>query len=904
MRLPQGIRRFLKLQTLLPNTADEVDAELEHHFDTAVAELVEQGMPEQEAIDVVRWRFGDEAAYREALLKISRGRSGMRARSEWLDWAGRATTHAFRRIRREPAFSCSIIVILALGIGANAVMFGVVDRLLLSPPQHIVDADEVKLLHVQRVIFNGDTSIGSTITWPDYLDFAEVEAFDRTAAFTTPFPLTVGRGDAAEPARVAGVSPSLFELLGVSAHIGRFYGDEEDDPAATPTAVLSHEYWSSRHGSDPTVLGTTLDIDSGTFTVIGVAPPGFTGTQLSPVDLWLPIRTMNTIRNGDEWTDNRGWYWLRAVARLRDGASVEAAEEEATAAHRAGRADQIEADFYDADARVLIAPIIAAQGPSPSSEAQVARWLAGVSFVVLLIACFNVANLLLARGVHGEREVAVRLALGAGRGRLLSELILESLFLAALGALAGVAVATFMGRAVHQALLPGVAFTDSGLSTRILTFTFIASALTGVTAGFLPAIQASRAQLSSTLRSGGRTVAGGPSRVRLVLLVGQAALSVVLLVGAGLFVASLRQAESVDLGFEAANMAVIELEWNETLPGEERHTLYDQALERVRRLPSVSAAGLTYTVPFKSSISLGQPRVPGLDSVPRHHSGGPYVNKISAGYMEAAGLTITQGRGITGVDEAEGAPPVAVVSESMARAYWPAGDALGACMIFSDEPDGSCTTVIGVVENHRRQALVEDDPHFLFYLNQAHPDFIGPPQAIMLATSGDPAALRASVKSEVRSLSGAIRFVGVETMSELVAPSLRSWRMGASMFTVFGLLALVVAGWGLYSVLAFDVALRRHELGVRSALGAGVPRLIKMVLRQAIVLVMVGTVIGLGVSAASARFIEPLLFGVSGRDPLVYAGVAITLLGVAALAGWIPALRATRVDPREALAAE
>lgn len=904
MRLPRGIRRFLKLDRLLSGVEEEVDAELRHHFDTAVDELIEQGVPQQEALEIVHRRFGDEAAYRDALVRISRGRSGMQARSETMDWMVRAVTHSVRRIRRSPAFSASIVLILALGIGANAVMFGVVDRLLLSPPQHIVDADEVKLLHVERVGFNGDTFIGGTITWPDLLDFSDVGAFAEIAAYTEPRAVTVGRGADAAPTQVATASALLFSLLGVSPHTGRFYYDEEDRPGATPTIVLSHEYWTRQYGADPGVLGSTIDVDDGTFEIIGITPPGFTGAQLSPVDLWAPIQTFQAIADGEGWEDNRGWYWFRTVARLAPGASVEAAEEEATAAHRAGRAEMIEADRYDEGARILVAPIIAAQGPDPTSEARVARWLAGVSFVVLLIACFNVANLLLARGVQGGREVAVRLALGAGRKRLLAELMLESLFLSALGALAGVAVASILGRAVHQALLPGVAFSDAGLTTRIVGFTLIATALAGLTAGLLPALQASRADLTNSLRSGGRASAGGRSRLRVLLLTGQAALSVVLLVGAGLFVESLRRAEGVDLGFDAGQMAIVTLEWNETLPALERQALYEQAQERARRLPAVHAAGLTYTIPFRSSMSLGQPRVPGLDSVPRHHNGGPYLNKVSEGFFSAAGLEIVEGRAFDSSDGSEGAAPVAIVSESMARAYWPAGDALGSCMLFSDEPESVCTTVVGVVENHRRQALVEDDPHFLYYVNQPHPDFSGPPQALMLGTTGDPAAMREAIRQAMRAIPGPIRFVGVESMSELVEPSLRSWRMGASMFTVFGLLALLVAGWGLYSVLAFDVALRKHELGVRSALGAGVPRLVKMVLRQALALIAVGTVVGLGASAAAARFIEPLLFGVSGRDPFVYVVVAVTLVGVAAVAGWIPAMRATRVDPREALASE
>jgi predicted permease len=667
--------------------------------------------------------------------------------------------------------------------------------------------------------------------------------------------------------------------------------------------VLAHEYWTREFGADPGAIGSSIDIDQGRYTIVGIAPRGFTGAGLEPVDIWVPLQTAQAIENGREWTDNRGWYWLRTVARLGAGATPEGAALEATAAHRAGRQASIADDEYDEGAEIIVAPIIAAQGPSPTSEARVARLLAGVSLVVLLIACFNVANLLLARAVHARREVAVRLALGSGRGRLVLELVVESLMLAALGAAAAALVARGIGSTVHQALLPNVAFEDGGLSARVLGFTVLTTLIAGLATGLIPAFQSSRTDLVEALRAGGRGIASGRSRTRTALLIGQAGLSVVLLVGAGLFIRSLREAQTQDLGFDAQRVAVMTLEWNETLPGPERQAVYVDVAERLRRLPGIRSVGLTYTVPFRSSISLGQPRVPGLDSIPKHHDGGPYVNKVSSGYFEAMGLSILQGRGIEPSDDAASAPPVAVVSESMARAIWPAGDALGACMQL-ERDDDTCTEVVGVVENHRRQALVEDDPHFMYYVNQEHPAFTGPPQALMIGTAGDPAASLDGLRQEARASSSQIRFVGLVSLSDYVEPEMQAWKLGASMFSVFGALALIVAAWGLYCVLAFDVALRRHELGVRAALGAGMPRIVRLVLRQALTLVGIGTALGLLGATIAARFIEPLLFHVSGTDAITFAVVAATLMTVAGLAGSLPAWRATQIDPREALQAD
>jgi putative ABC transport system permease protein len=904
VRLPPRIRRFFRLGTIRSDVRRDLDDELGFHFSEAVGDLMERGLTEQEAHREARLRFGDERAYRHALERIDDGRMRMRYRSDIVHSCAGTLAHAFRSVRRAPGFTASIVGILALGLGANAVMFGVVDRLLLSPPQHVVDADDVHLLYVRREIFNGETRVGQTVTYPDYLDFHEVDAFANVAGYSGVNEVIVGRGEAARQARVVGASARLFPLLGVRPALGRFFDERDETLEAQPTAVLSYEYWEREHGRNPEMVGQTLDVGEDSYTVIGVAPPGFTGAELSPVDIWLPAIVRQVRVDGIGCLESRGCYWWHTVARLAPEATTEAAAAEATAAHRAGRGQLIAEGRYDANAEVVVAPIIAARGPSPTREARVAGWLAGVSLIVLLIACFNVANLLLARSIRTRRESAVRLALGVGRGRLISEIIAQSLVLSLLGAAAALLVAQVLDDAVHQVLLPNVAFRDARLGARLLGFTLLVTLATGVLAGAIPAVQATKARLADALRAGGRGIAGGHSKTRAGLLVGQAALSVILLIGAGLFVRSLHEAESLDLGFDADRIAVVVLEWNESLDAAVRREIYDRALEGIRRLPGVHHAGLTYTVNFRNSISIGRPRVPGLDSIPTHRNGGPYVNKVGSGYFEAMGLTVLQGRGFGPSDDAEDAPPVALVSESMARAIWPDGDAVGACMMLGNDPGAPCTEVVGVVENHRRQSLVEDDPHFLYFVNQAHPEFQGPPQALVAGTSGEASRLLELLRDEAATASTQIRFVNANTMRDFVEPQMRSWILGASMFTAFGFLALIVAGWGLYSVLAFDVALRQHELGIRSALGAGGDRLVRLVLRQAGGLVGAGITIGLLTAYVAARFVEPLLFKVSATDPRVYALVAAALGLVALVAGTLPAWRATRVDPREALQAD
>ena len=905
MRLPDGVRRLFRLGFTRRSVDRDLDDEFEFHLDRAVEDLVSSGIPEAEARRMALERFGDVRAYRRTLRRIDGRRVKRAERSERLDVIVRTLIFAFRGVRRAPGFTTAVVAIMALGIGANAVMFGVVDRLLLSPPQHVVRSEEVRHLYIRRTLSNREVSTSRIVAFPDFTDLLGAGSFQHVAAYTGIMPLIAGRGETANQIRTVGISPSLFPLLGVRPALGRFFDEAEDQFGASPTVVLAHEYWEREFGGDPAVLGRSLDIGEGTYTVVGVAPAGFTGAELLPVQAWLPLQLSQVYWDGGTgWVDYRNNYWVRIVARLGPGVTDEGAAAEATALHRAGREQLIAENRYDAEATVLTAPIIAARGPAPTSEVAVARWLAGVSVIVLLITCFNVANLLLARAIRTRREVAVRLALGVSRGRLLSQLITEAMVLAVLGGVAALLVARLSATALHQVILPNVAFTDTGLGIRLLAFTALATLVSGLLSGVLPALQASKPDVVEALRAGGRGLASHRSRTRAALLIGQAALSVVLLVGAGLFVRSLQRARTLDLGFDADRVAVVQLHWNETLPAAERQAIYEAALERVRRLPGVREAGLSYTIPFWSSISIGRPRIPGLDSFPTHPQGGPYANKVGSGYFEAMGLSLVSGRAFQPADDREDAPHVTIITESLAQAIWPTPNPIGQCMLVGrSDADGNvpCTEVVGVVENHRRQALVEDQPHFLYFLNQGHPAFQGSPQAIMARISGEVSRHLASLRAEVQGTSGQIRFVETRSLQDRVDPELRSWTLGASMFSMFGLLALVVAGCGLYSVLAFDVAQRRHELGIRAALGAGVERLVRFVLGQAMVLVGLGVGIGLVVARAAARYVDPLLFEVSASDPTIYALVGVALLVVAGLAGTIPAWRATRVDPREAL---
>ena len=759
---------------------------------------------------------------------------------------------------------------VTLGIGANAVMFEVVDRLLLSPPQHIVDSDEVRLLRARaRDIRTGEIGLQPALSYLDYQEFLAVDAFTDVAAYTLATDWTVGRGEAANRARVTGVSGNFFALLGARPTLGSFFNREEDPLAANPIAVLAHEYWDRRYGRDPDVLGRTVDVGELNLTVIGIAPAGFTGAELAPVDIWIPISEWATRQPGLMGMSRN----FHAVARLNPGVAVEAAEAEATARHRGGRAESIAQGRYNPDAEIVLAPIIAARGPNPMSETRVVRWLAGVSLAVLLIACFNVANLLLARSIRTRREIAVRLALGASRRQLMGELLAESLVLATLGAGAALLVAGVLGDVVHEILLPNVAFTSVGLAGRLFGFALIATLATGLLTGLIPALQATKTELSSVLRNGGHSVAGERSKTRIALTVGQVALTVVLLVGAGLFVRSLSTAQELDLGFDPQNIVAVRIEFDEALEPAERRATHQTALEGIRRLPGVHSAGLTRVPPFMGR-SATPTQIRGFDPIRQDPIRGPWATRVSSGYFEAMGLSILRGRGFEAADDIQQAALVAVINETMATAFWPGGGALGACMeVRRTEAEVPCTEVVGIVEDHRIAQIVEDTPRFVYFLNLRHPSIPRESETLIAGMRRDGAAMVDLIRNEAASASAQIRFVNAILLSDRIEPQIRSWRLGASMFTAFGFLALIVAGWGLFSVLTFDVVLRQSELGIRSALGASAGRLVRLVLRQAVAFVAVGIGIGLFTSwAVIALGRAPALPGLGHGSNHLWAG--------------------------------
>jgi len=890
-------RRLFQLGLGRPGSRQTVDWEIEHHLAEQIDILVGEGWDPEAAREEAERRFGSLPRHRRQLVSMERRRRIVRRGMEWREAVGSVFLHAVRRIVRSPGLTAAVVITLGLGIGVNTVMFGVIDRLLLKPPAHVEDAGQVRRILVHGTLFGTEERTTPALTYPDVEDLRSISEFASVGAVSSAQEQTLGRGPDAMRVNAARATFDFFSTLGVTPRLGRFFARDDDQIGAEATLVMSEEFWNRAFGGDVGILGRTLEVNGNPFTVIGVAPRGFTGMGLAPVDVWLPALPAEFFRRGDDGIlTNRESYWLAAVVRMADGASSEVADSKATALHLGGRAEQIEEGRFNPETYVFTAPFIEARGPTASSTSRTALWLGGVSLIVLLIACANVANLLLAQASRRRQETAVRLSLGSSRPRLVGEMILGGFLLSSLGGLAALVLAHAGGKMV-QTLLPDVLWSGTMITRRTVGITFLLTIAASLLAGMGPALQSTRPDLARELKEGGREGTHRRSRIRATLTVAQAAMSVVLLVGAGLFLKSLNEVRSLDLGLDADQLILAILETHgEGLDAADRNRLYRDAMDRVAGMPGVAGVAAT-DVPFQWYVRLNL-RLPGVDSLPIPRGVGPLYYSVTPGYMEVLGLKLIRGRTLEETDKA-GTPLVAVVNETMARAFWPESDALGECFYFNGGE--SCTRVVGVVENSS-VGDIEGSQWLTYYLPIDQTGFGA--NGMYIRAEDDVDRVAASIAPTLRSLSPLVRYADIEPLHETLAPQSRSWTMGATLFSVLGLLALLVATVGLYSILAFDVLQRTKEIGIRTALGAERSRVLREVMADGGRIAVLGCILGLVVAFLAAPFIQPLLFNVQGRDPWVLFGVALVILAVASLSSLPPALRATHVDPVVALKEE
>jgi predicted permease len=901
------IRRAFHLALRRHDLTDaEIDEELRTHVELRVAQLIARGLTREQAEAEARRRFG--ASWTDAVRRVhdaAQAREGRLAMRERLDAWRSDAAYAVRTLGRQPAFALIVVLTFALGIGANATMFGVIDGLLLRPPPQIVRPDEIIELG-QSYTYHGAQYFSGGYTYPFYTALRSDTADFTGVAASYEQRCTLGSGADAEEVRGSLVSAGYFDVLGTRPLFGRFFlSGEGRESGGDHVVVLSHAFWERRFGGSRDVLGKALHLGAAYFTVIGVAPPGFTGPKPNPVDVWIPLGSADGMQfAGSDWATTWDSMWLDIYVRPRPGVSVSAVVARARLLYARARSEWLVSKGrppnYDPP-RIEARSILPAEQMRGHPEAKVSRLLAVVTAVVLLIACANVANLLLARGAQRRREIAVRLALGVSRTRLLRLLLSETIVLSVLGGAIAAGVAAIGVRVTHATLLTDYAWVEPTLDGRVLAVTALLVVATVLVAGLMPAIRASRPNVVETIKTGGREGSVRQSRTRIALLVIQAALSALLLVGAGLFVNSLREVARIHLGYEpsrvvGATMDLRPLGYKQP----DRIALFNAMRDRVAATRGIESAAIAATHPLSGSAFATSFRIPGRDSLPQSPLGGPYFNRVSGDYFATLGLRIVDGRPITSADVASDAR-VVVLSESLARAYWPNERAVGQCMIL--DADSTCSTVVGVAEDAKEQ-VTAGAARFIIY-TRLGPGYDGNASVLVARASGRGAAtLVPAIRKAMQSAAPNLPYADVRTFEQMLAPQTRSWRMGATLFTLFGVLALLIAAVGLYSAISYGVTQRRHEFGVRMALGARVDDIVGLVLGQGVRAAVAGVVIGLGVALAAGGMVADLLFQTSPRNPLVFGAVAVVIVLVAVAATFVPAWRASRVDPVAALRAE
>lgn len=799
--------------------------------------------------------------------------------------------YAIVSLSRARVFSTTVIVALGLGIAATATLFTLTDRLLLRPAEHLERPNELRRVFIYGMsIFMRERAYMQALSYPDYVDLEKTRGFTSLAAYA-PRSITVGEPGRSQAAKIEMASASYFPTLGVRPLHGRFFIAADDQVGAPLVAVLSHAYWRSHFGGDERAIGQTLRIGKGVYTIVGIAPPGFSGVDVARVDAWLPFRAANGIEAGSGWTTARNWYWFAAVARLDTTAPVRVAAQ-ATLEYRRGRQS---VNGNDSTAEVVLASVIDGRGPRPSDEAKVAPALTALALMVLLLSCANVANLVLTRGIQRRRAFAIQTAIGLSRRRLVIQSLAEVAILASIGGVLALAITMVATPLLFQTLLPN-ATVPQGLSLRLAAVMVAIVGITALVAGLVPALRSTNVDAFEALRFTRESRRGASARQG--LLFAQALLCTLLLAGAGMFVKSLERARHRDLGVDTASLAV----QMELMDGSRFSTSVATAsyapLERIRALPGVAAAGVTSIPPFYGNwgITLRTDR----DTVPDGATG-PFYYGAGGGFFEAIGLRVLQGRALTDADDRVGAARVAVVNQSLARLAFGSVNPVGRCLYV--EKSKACTQVVGVVEDVLA-SIRADRPNQVAYLPPHHADIDLAAGTLIVRASGNLTSIIDEIRRATIESRSDIRMVDVKPIGTFLDAQLRSWKLGATLLTTFAALAVLVAVAGIFSALSFEVAQRRFELAVRSALGASAGALIRTSTARALIMCGSGALVGLAVAALASSRLERLLFQVSPMEPGVYGPVSVLMLVAIMLAAAIPAWRALRADPRSALQAE
>jgi putative ABC transport system permease protein len=834
------------------------------------------------------WRHALSLSVRYSLRRErTRPQSPDRSQHMFLDNLRNDLRYAVRSYAKAPSFTLIILTTLALGIGASTAIFSMVNGILLQPlplpdPDRLVYANEV----------NGKGVIIS-VAWPNYVDWrARAQSFESLAN-SRDEPFTLTGVDRAQRLRGRRVTGNFFQTLGVSPVLGRGLNDEDDRANTPPVVVVSDAFWRTQLGADPAIIGRTLLLNDAAHTVVGVLPRDFQFVR--PYDVFVSMGPMAGQRNLLDRGNHTGFY---ALGRLKAGVSVDAA-----AAELRSIAASLEREYPNTNTGVSVRAERLADRLVTDIRLTLLVLFGAVGFL-LLIACVNVANLLVARGAARQHELAVRAALGGSRRRLVTQMLVESTLVSIAGGALGVGAGAWLLRALVAVAPEGTPrIADVKLDAPALLFAFAAAAICGLVFGALPAFQASGAAGQQVLvRGRAAGFASRSHRLRRGLMVVETALALVLLTGAGLMMRTLHELTQVETGFRSDHLVTTRF----SLAGDQwtrpkRVAFYDELQSRLRALPGITDAALTYSLPIDGSNWNSIFIVADKPVPPRSQLPSAAFTPVSAGFFETMGMRLIRGRFFDRTDAAT-SPKVTVINESLAKRLWPGEDAIGKRLKQGwPETPNEWREVVGVVADVKLNGVAAETP-MQAYLPLPHEP--AESMAIVARTQGDPAAAAPAIEAAMQQLNKDLPLFQIRTMDDVLGTSLARQRMSMLVFVIFALVALTLASVGLYGVVAHGVTERMHEIGVRIALGAEQWHVVRMIVRQGLSMALVGTAIGVAGAIALSRWVQSLLFGVTATDPATLAAVVTLLLAVAVVACSVPAWRATRVDPTSALRAE
>jgi predicted permease len=903
MAMLNKLRLRLRALFFKSKMEEELDEEVRFHLEREIEERIARGMSPEEARLAAARSFGSV----ERVKEESRDERGIRPLEElWQD-----LRYGARMLLKHPGFTLIAVATLSLGIGANtaifSVLYGVLFKTLPYPDPNLI----VRIW--QAAPTAGLSQLGFSEAQLTRMR-AGNQSFQRLGGYVFSSGNLTEQNETQRVA-VTYVTEGVFESLGFQPAFGRTFRREDEAPGSQLVAVMGYEMWQRRYGGDANILGRTIRLNDNPVTVVGVMPPDFrlpedlSVTQFA--QLWLSAQI-------DPANLNRGSYYLRPVARLKPGVRPEQAFAEVSAVLAQLRQDHPQGAITDPRYHIRVLPL----HDDLVGNAKKALWvLVGAVGLVLLIACANVSSLLLARAAGRRKEIAVRAALGAGRGRLIRQLLTESVLIALSGGAVGVTLAALVVELITKTNLISVPlFSQISLNVTVPLFTLGVSLLAAMLFGLVPAVQVSRLDLNRALREEGRGLAGstGSARIQRALVVSEVALAVMLVIAAGLLLRSFDRLLRIDPGFNVKNLLTVNID----LPAlryqdNQRVTaFYDRLLERVRALPGVVSAAVTSGLPLTDWYANSRFQIEGRagangifdQSIPpdRNAYGHFYFWQVTPDYFKTMGIALRQGRALQRSDDAN-TPPVVVINETMARRFWPNESPLGKRIQLLGPPKGSLAEIVGVVRDVSLHQLNEETQPEAYY-SQAQGSVVTGWTArtvnLVVRTAAEPMALAVAVRREAQALDKGAPVFGGSTAEQSLGQTVAQPRFILTLLGLFAMVALSLASVGIYGVLANAVRQRTHEIGVRLALGARPGAVFRLVIGQGMRLASAGIVIGLGGAFALTRYLESLLYEVKPTDPLTFGGVALLLLGVALLACWVPARRATKVDPLLALHCE